>query len=80
VGACFGTRAADDSTFQPGTACVSSFPEIMPSVFVKTYGCQMNERDSEAVAGVVLLNMCGVCDLAEQKRSTRCHQPVLRRK
>jgi tRNA-2-methylthio-N6-dimethylallyladenosine synthase len=25
-------------------------PKAMPSVYIKTYGCQMNERDSEAVA------------------------------
>src|SRR5215468_7316711 len=31
-------------------AYVSGHSRSMPSVFIKTYGCQMNERDSEAVA------------------------------
>jgi len=35
------------------TAVPSAVPE-MPSVFIKTYGCQMNERDSEAVAAQLM--------------------------
>jgi len=34
-------------------AVTSVVPE-MPSVFIKTYGCQMNERDSEAVAAQLM--------------------------
>src|SRR3989441_6945189 len=32
----------------PGTVITGH--SAMPSVYIKTYGCQMNERDSEAVA------------------------------
>src|SRR6201996_6971591 len=41
----------------------------MPSVFIKTYGCQMNERDSETVAaqlvakGYTLATSEGVADV-----------------
>src|SRR5688572_28830886 len=30
--------------------CAYAIRRSMPSVYIKTYGCQMNERDSEAVA------------------------------
>src|SRR6266487_2259420 len=40
---------ADDSAERPVRAC----PRRMNRVHIKTYGCQMNERDSEAVAAML---------------------------
>mgnify|MGYP000339065569 CR=1 FL=1 len=37
----------------------------MPSVFIKTYGCQMNERDSEAVAAQLLAKGYQLADAEE---------------
>src|SRR5881398_1652735 len=38
-----------------GVACLTfTALQAMPSVYIKTYGCQMNERDSEAVAAQLL--------------------------
>src|SRR5688572_2781825 len=34
----------------------------MPSVFIKTYGCQMNERDSEAVAAQLVARGYALAD------------------
>ena len=34
----------------------------MPSVFIKTYGCQMNERDSEAVAAQLVAKGYSLAD------------------
>ena len=41
-----------DLPFQPQDCSLPSEAKsgLMPSVYIKTYGCQMNERDSEAVA------------------------------
>src|SRR5262249_42522562 len=41
---------ADFALFNLMTNNYPSISRIMPSVYIKTYGCQMNERDSEAVA------------------------------
>jgi tRNA-2-methylthio-N6-dimethylallyladenosine synthase len=45
-------RRAGGNSFPPflRAVCAYAFGRSMPSVYIKTYGCQMNERDSEAVA------------------------------
>jgi tRNA-2-methylthio-N6-dimethylallyladenosine synthase len=37
-----------------GDACATIAPTRMPKFYIKTYGCQMNERDSEQVAHSLL--------------------------
>ena len=34
--------------------CTRQNSACQPKVFIKTFGCQMNDRDSEAVAGLFL--------------------------
>jgi tRNA-2-methylthio-N6-dimethylallyladenosine synthase len=46
-------RCRELGTFHPlylNVWFTADFQRKMPSVYIKTYGCQMNERDSEAVA------------------------------
>src|ERR1041385_3673280 len=46
------SNSSDIPAFQLNASGVSSSAafSVMPSVYIKTYGCQMNERDSESVA------------------------------
>jgi tRNA-2-methylthio-N6-dimethylallyladenosine synthase len=44
---------AGEVVYCPGAELVEKVAR-MPSVYIKTYGCQMNERDSEAVAAQLL--------------------------
>ena len=47
-GACAPQKSAE--TFMISTVRTYGFHPSMPKFFIKTYGCQMNERDSEQVA------------------------------
>src|SRR6266478_7133673 len=49
---CSKNKLADDRIIRRGERglAVYYFRPVMPKFFIKTYGCQMNERDSEQVA------------------------------
>ena len=40
----------------------------MPSVYIKTYGCQMNERDSEAVAAQLVAKGYALAQIRSHRR------------
>ena len=46
----------------------------MPKVFLKTYGCQMNERDSEQVSRMLIAR--GYEMTANEKCADGCSEPV----
>src|SRR5476651_882987 len=47
-------QALTASAWQGRGLCATVLP-LMPKFFIKTYGCQMNERDSEQVAHSLIL-------------------------
>jgi len=47
----------------------------MPSVYIKTYGCQMNERDSEAVAAQLVAKGYSLA-ASEAAPTSSCSTPV----
>ena len=53
----------------------------MPSVYIKTYGCQMNERDSEAVAAQLVAKGYALAPseaTADAQRAASAFFPALR--
>src|SRR4029434_11270088 len=49
-----GFRAPQILWTKGDTSAIFPAPFSMPKVFLKTYGCQMNERDSEQVARMLI--------------------------